>query len=93
MKMYDNGIVREMTAEEIAEVEVQTEAAEHEYWRSINYDEAVNAKIREKYSESQEFAVLRQKDDKPEEYTAYYSYCEDCKAFVKAKKTQYGATL
>ena len=37
-------------------------------------------------TESQEFAILRQKDEKPEEYNAYYAYCEECKDFVKAKK-------
>ena len=37
-------------------------------------------------TESQEFAILRQKDEKPEEYNAYYAYCEACKVFVKAKK-------
>lgn len=56
---------------------------EKEYWANISYDEAVNSKIRERYTESQEFAILRQKDEKPEEYAIYYSYCEDCKAFVK----------
>ena len=60
--------------------------AEHAYWATIPYDEAVNARIREKYTESQEFAILRQRDEKPEEYAEYYAYCEDCKTFVKEKK-------
>ena len=90
MKIYDNGTIREMTAEEIAELEVQNETAERAYWQSINYNDAVNTKIREKYSESQEFAILRQKDEKPMEYSAYYEYCEACKVFVKEKKSQYG---
>lgn len=50
---------------------------------NIDYDEAVDSKIREKYSVSQEFAILRQKDEKPEEYKEYYNYCEECKKYVK----------
>lgn len=90
MKKYVNGEYVEVTAEEIAEFEAQYETAERAYWQSINYDDAVNTKIREKYTESQEFALLRQKDEKPLEYSAYYDYCEECKAFVKEKKMQYG---
>ncbi len=86
MRICENGIYREMTPEEITAMQAEAERAEAEYWQSIPYDEAVNAKIREKYTESQEFAILRQKDDKPEEYATYYAYCEECKTFVKAKK-------
>lgn len=49
------------------------------------YENAVNALIREKYTLSQELAILRQRDSKPEEYAAYNAYCEDCKAQAKAK--------
>lgn len=59
---------------------------EDEYWTNVDYDEAVNSEIRKKYNESQEFAILRQKEEKPEEYIEYYNYCEACKAYVKAKK-------
>ena len=86
--IYVNGVYREPTAEEIAEQEAQNRAAEREYWLSIPYDEAVNAEIRKKYSESQEFAILRQKDEKPEEYAEYFAYCERCKAYVKQKKEE-----
>ena len=48
------------------------------------YENAVNALIREKYTLSQELAILRQRDTKPEEYAAYNEYCEDCKAKAKA---------
>lgn len=43
-------------------------------------------KIRERYTESQEFAILRQQNEKPDEYAEYYAYCEECKAFVKRMK-------
>lgn len=45
----------------------------------LSYEELVNDFIRERYSASDEFAVIRQKDEKPEEFEAYYSYCEECK--------------
>lgn len=83
MIIYENGIYRELTAEEVAELKTQTQEAEREYWANISYDEAVNTEIRKKYSESQEFAILRQKDEKPEEYEAYYAYCEECKNYIK----------
>lgn len=84
MKININGITRDMTAEEIAEMErLNAETMPH-----LSYDEAVDAEIRKRYSVSQEFAILRQKDEKTEEYAEYYAYCEECKASVKAR---YGA--
>ena len=84
--IYDNGIYRELTQEEITQMQLECEQAETLYWKNISYEEAVDMKIREKYSLSQELAILRQRDEKPEEYAAYFTYCEDCKAFVKTKK-------
>ena len=49
------------------------------------YENAVNAKIREKYTLSQELSILRQRDEKPEEYAEYYAYCEECKAVAKTR--------
>ena len=86
MKKYINGQYIELTADEIAAMRADAERAEAEYWASVDYGDAVNAKIRERYSESQEFAVLRQKEEKPEEYQEYFAYCEACKDFVKTKK-------
>ena len=88
MKKCINGEYIELTPEEIAAMEAEREAAEKAYWASVDYAEAVNARIRERYSISGEFAILRQKDEKPEEYAAYFAYCEECKAFVKQKKQQ-----
>ena len=89
MRIFDGKVYRDMTPEEIAEMSAGAEQFEREYWASIPYDEAVNAEIRKRYSESQEFAILRQKEEKPEEYDQYYAYCEECKAFVKSKKAEY----
>lgn len=92
MKNYINGQYIEVTAEEIAAARAEAEKREREYWQSVSYDIAVNDKIREKYTASAEFSILRQRDEKPEEYAAYFAYCEECKAFVKAKKAQYTET-
>lgn len=86
MRIFDGKTYRDITPEELAQMEAEAKKAETEYWANIPYDEAVNAKIRERYTESQEFAILRQKDEKPEEYAEYYAYCEECKIFVKEKK-------
>lgn len=88
-----NGKYIEMTAKEIAAMQTAQAEAEREYWQAIPYDEAVNARIRERYTESQEFAILRQRDEKPDEYAAYYAYCEECKTFVKAKKAEYAPAV
>ena len=85
MKIYENGVYRDLTPEEIAEIEAQTAEQERQYWQNTPYDEAVDAEIRKRYSVSQEFAILRQKDEKPDEYAAYYAYCEKCKAYVKER--------
>lgn len=80
-KIIVNGVIREMTADEVAERERMAADVP-----TLPYDEAVDAEIRKRYTISQEFAILRQKDEKPEEYAEYYAYCEECKAFVKAKE-------
>ena len=84
--IYENGKYREMTSEEIAAREQAIAQAEREYWQTIPYEDAVDAQIRKRYSVSQEFAILRQKEEKPGEYAQYYAYCEQCKAYVKERK-------
>lgn len=85
MRVLENGAYRNMTPEEIA-AEAAIEKMERDYWQSVSYGEAVDAQIRKRYSVSQEFAILRQKDEKPDEYAEYFAYCEECKVFVKNKK-------
>lgn len=48
------------------------------------YEDLVESLIRQKYTISNELAILRQKDDKPEEFQEYYAYAEQCK--VKARE-------
>lgn len=86
-KICENGIYRDLTPEELAQLETQAEDQERQYWLTTPYDEAVNAEIRKRYSISQEFAILRQRDEKPVEYAEYYVYCEQCKAYVKEKQS------
>ena len=90
---WKNGIkytIPDMTPSELAEMQKAQEEQEKAYWTNISYEDAVNAEIRKKYSESAEFAILRQKDEKPNEYAEYYRYCEECKAYVKAQKAKFG---
>ena len=89
MRVFENGKYRDMTPDEIAE---QAKAVA-EYWRSVDYSEAVDSKIRERYSTSQEFAILRQRDEKPDEYAAYYAYCEECKVYCKRMSEKYAAEV
>lgn len=85
-RIFDGKTYRDMTEEEIKTMEEQSKKSEIEYYIKTPYNEAVNNEIRKRYSESQEFAILRQKDEKPQEYQEYYNYCEECKAYVKSKK-------
>ena len=50
-----------------------------------DYAERVNKLIRRKYSISDELAILRQRDTKPEEFAVYNAYVEECKATVKSE--------
>lgn len=52
---------------------------------TISYDELVDSKIRARYTVSQEFSILRQRDTKPDEFAEYNTYCEQCKAEAKAE--------
>ena len=58
--------------------------AENAYLKNMTYKDYVEYLIRKKYKESDEFAILRQKDRKPDEYAEYDAYCEQCKTQAKA---------
>ena len=88
MKCVINGVITEMLPKEVEAIQAEHYRQEREYWISVNYSDAVNEEIRKKYSASEEFAILRQRDEKPDEYMAYYAYCEECKDFVKKKKAE-----
>lgn len=40
------------------------------------------AEIRRVYDVDDELSIMRQKDEKPEEYRAYFAYVEECKQKV-----------
>lgn len=50
---------------------------------AVTYEQKVSCLIREKYTQDAEFAILRQRDSKPEEFAEYDAYCEECKTKVK----------
>lgn len=62
--------------EEVDEVPKYTDA---------EYSERVNALIRERYSDSEELSILRQRDEKPTQFSEYFAFCEACKSRAKAE--------
>ncbi len=71
MKIYDNGIYREMNEEEIAERQKSIPV--------IPYEQRVVNRIREVYSIDDELAILRQRNTKPEEFEQYNAFVEKIK--------------
>lgn len=53
--------------------------------KQVRYENLVEQYIREKYSLSNELAILRQANTKVEEFNAYNLYAEECKARAKAE--------
>ena len=54
-----------------------------ESWEQL-YEGEIVRRIRKKYSLNQELAILRQRDEKPEEFKAYNEYVEACKKYIKS---------
>lgn len=52
-------------------------------YKDISYEEFINRMVRAKYTIDEEFAVLRQRDTKPEEFKEYNDYVESCKSRAK----------
>ena len=69
MRICENGIYRDMTAAELAELEGVT-------LEPIPYEQRVVSRIRERYSVDDELAILRQRDSKPEEFAEYNTFVE-----------------
>lgn len=70
MKIYENSYYRDMTAEEIANIEPVP---------AIPYEQRVVNRIREVYSVDDELALLRQRVLKPNEFEEYYNFVERIK--------------
>ena len=71
MRVYEDGIYREMTEQEIAEMEANKP--------NIPYEQRGVARIRERYSVDDELAILRQRDTKSDEFAAYNDFVEKVK--------------
>ena len=72
MKIYDNGIYRDLTPEESAESKKNIPY--------IPYEQRVVDRIRTVYSVDDELAILRQRDTKPHEFAEYDAFVERIKA-------------
>lgn len=92
MRICENGIYRDLTAEELAEMEAQQQAEDRKYWANISYNKAVSDRIHLKYDYDAEMAIHRQREEKPDEWAEYYAYCEECKEHVKERMHRYGNT-
>jgi hypothetical protein len=49
----------------------------------LDKSELIRSLVSQKYQVEDEIAILRQKDEKPEEYEEYNTYVENCKKLVK----------
>lgn len=76
--IYENGGVTAVMRENISESQLG---------RTLTYKKMVEAFIRERYSVSDELAILRQRYTKPEEFEEYNAFCEECKARAKSQTT------
>lgn len=74
MKVLENGTYRDMTKEELAQLENS----------KPTYQERVVSRIREKYSVDDELAILRQRHTKPEEFAEYNNFVENIKLTEKS---------
>ena len=52
-------------------------------WQAY-YESEIVRLIRKKYTVDRELAILRQRDEKPEEFAEYNEYAEACKAYVRS---------
>ena len=52
-------------------------------WQEF-YESEIVRLIRQRYNVNQELSILRQRDEKPDEFAEYSRYVEECKAAVKA---------
>ncbi len=57
--------------------------AELEKMSQQKYENTVDTLIRERYTLSNELAILRQRDSKPDEFAEYNAFVEECKAKAK----------
>lgn len=64
---------------------IEQTAEELEAQKQAQYEAKVEHLVRKKYSLSNELALLRQRDTKPEEFAEYNAYVEECKYISKER--------
>lgn len=69
----------------MAENETMNEQAGTDSMR-VSREAEIASVIRAKYSIDDQIAILRQKDQKPEEYEAFFRFAEDAKTAVTAAR-------
>lgn len=84
LSRYVDGKIINPTDEQL-EMRAKAAAESNKQYR---YERRVESLIRKKYTVSQELALLRQRDTKPEEYAEYNAYAEQCKINAKAEILQ-----
>ena len=77
-------VMKAVTRDATPEEESAYAEEKKKYFPEKTYEQLVSEYIRRKYSIDDELAILRQKDEKPEEYAAYYAYAEECKEKAKS---------
>ena len=74
------------TADDFEEVDpAELAQAVDEAAERAAYEAEVERLIRRRYTVSQELALLRQRESKPEEFAEYDAYAEACKAEARAE--------
>ena len=101
MKHYINinGIVRELTSDEITDRQADAEETERLEWLNISYGEAVDREFRKKYLQRDVEAIINNYLSDPNnaeyvrEFNEMQAYREQCKAYVKEMFAKYGRTV
>lgn len=78
-------VMKAVTRDATPEEESAYEEENKKYFPEKTYAQLVSEYIRERYSLDDELAILRQKDEKPEEYAEYYTYAEECKTRARGE--------
>lgn len=81
---FKRGLAIGLSVEQCEEVDEVPTISEN----NLTYENRVNDLIRSRYTLSEELAILRQKDEKPDEYRAYFAFCEECKSKAKLELEQ-----
>lgn len=62
---------------------VEIDEQDKSIYQPYTYEQLVERKIRTRYTVSDELAILRQRDTKPQEFEEYNAFCEQCKVEAK----------